>query len=79
MEPMSEPKVTFTESLPNHARGTRAYEYFWKALDANPGKWAPWPGSKKSGATTLAGSRSRNGVVYEGCVRRGVIYLRRVK
>ena len=49
---------------------------FWQALIDNPGRWAVWPGSAKTSATQLAAQRSRNGIVFQGAKRGGVVYFR---
>ncbi len=69
-------KVQFVDELPVSRRGG-GFQDFWDALDANPGKWAVWPGNVKA-VRTAAAHKSRNGAKYEGHQRGGMAYMRRV-
>lgn len=63
-------KVTLLDDLPRGSHQDR-YAYFWAALEANPGKWAAWPGMKSS--AHQAGKRRG----YEVAMRQGTYYIRK--
>ena len=68
------------DDLPPGGRGG-GYREFWAALDANPGRWAIWPGATGSIAVTVRDKnrRSKNGAQYEGRQRDNVAYVRRLE
>ncbi len=70
-------KVQFLDELPPSEKGG-GFREFWTALDANPGKWAVWPGKAKA-VRTAARQKSRNGAQYEGHQRGGIGYMRRIE
>lgn len=68
----------FIDTLPDAAMHGKRKSQYRLDLEANPGRWAVYPGKPRS-VYQVAMQMSARGAVFEAATRNGVGYIRCVK